>query len=260
MQIWSSAPLYIYYWISRSSGSTEQNSNYFFSLLCIETKIKIKLGISEKVIQRQLRRASLSGWLRPCELWQNFMFRGPKGPFMWTVRTFGTKKQGIIYVWFQHYKKKISNFSNPLCYSFLLTGKTFNLLSSRKRTSSCRPELVIVRYLIYWTFLEEQQVLIHSWTHTKLQEQKAFSPKNGLGTLTKWTINKFSRVMGPTVNLVAAIFSKQNTGTRLYYSKKTLAIRQTVFKLKLSKPPPTGIENYEYLQQLQKQEQVNSSR
>ena len=33
---------------------------------------------------------------------------------------------------------------------------------------------------------------------------------------------------------------------------------QAVIKLKLSKPPPTGIENYQYLQQIWKQEQISS--
>ena len=33
---------------------------------------------------------------------------------------------------------------------------------------------------------------------------------------------------------------------------------KAVIKLKLSKPPPTGIENYHYLQQIWKQEQMSS--
>ena len=37
-----------------------------------------------------------------------------------------------------------------------------------------------------------------------------------------------------------------------------LATEQAVVKLKLSKPPPTGIENYQNLQQIWKQEQMSS--
>ena len=37
-----------------------------------------------------------------------------------------------------------------------------------------------------------------------------------------------------------------------------LTTEQAVVKLKLSKPPPTGIENYQYLQQIWKQEQMSS--
>ena len=37
-----------------------------------------------------------------------------------------------------------------------------------------------------------------------------------------------------------------------------LSTEQSVIKLKLSKPPPTGIENYHYLQQIWKQEQISS--
>ena len=38
--------------------------------------------------------------------------------------------------------------------------------------------------------------------------------------------------------------------------KSGLTTEQAVVKLKLSKPPPTGIENYQYLQQIWKQEQM----
>ena len=41
-------------------------------------------------------------------------------------------------------------------------------------------------------------------------------------------------------------------------SKSGLTTEQAVVKLKLSKPPPTGIENYQYLQQIWKQEQMSS--
>ena len=37
-----------------------------------------------------------------------------------------------------------------------------------------------------------------------------------------------------------------------------LTTKEAVVKLKLSKPPPTGIENYQYLQQIWKQEQMSS--
>ena len=40
--------------------------------------------------------------------------------------------------------------------------------------------------------------------------------------------------------------------------KSGLTTEQAVVKLKLTKPPPTGIENYQYLQQILKQEQMSS--
>ena len=39
-------------------------------------------------------------------------------------------------------------------------------------------------------------------------------------------------------------------------SKIVLTTEQAVVNLKLSKPPPTGNENYQYLQQVWKQEQM----
>ena len=40
--------------------------------------------------------------------------------------------------------------------------------------------------------------------------------------------------------------------------KSGLTTEQAVVKLKLSKPPPTGVENYQYLQPMWKQEQMSS--
>ena len=40
--------------------------------------------------------------------------------------------------------------------------------------------------------------------------------------------------------------------------KSGLTTERAVVKLKLSKPPPTGIENYQYLQLIWKQEKMSS--
>ena len=42
--------------------------------------------------------------------------------------------------------------SNPMCYPFLLTNKTLNLLTSWEQTSSSRSRLMIFSYWIYWIF------------------------------------------------------------------------------------------------------------
>ena len=44
----------------------------------------------------------------------------------------------------------------------------------------------------------------------------------------------------------------------LFKSEKRLTTEQAVIKLKLSKPHPTGIENYQYMQKIRKQEQMSS--
>ena len=44
------------------------------------------------------------------------------------------------------------------------------------------------------------------------------------------------------------------------HMKSGLTTEQAVIKMKMSKPPPAGIENYLYLQQIWKQEQMNSFR
>ena len=113
----------------------------------------------------------------------------------------------------------VSNWSNPICYPFLLTNEILNPLSSRKRTSlSCSNSVVFSCWLL-WNFLEVQQVLTPSWRHTKLQRQKVFSPTNGLITLTKRRTQNFHRMMLSTLNFVAVTLLKPNTRTILTYWK-----------------------------------------
>ena len=64
-------------------------------------------------------------------------------------------------------------------------------------------------------------------------------------------------MMLSTVNFDAATLSKPNTQTVILL-KNGLTTEQAVIKMKLSKPPPTEIENYQYLQQVWKQEQMSS--
>ena len=109
------------------------------------------------------------------------------------------------------------NLIKPICYPFLLTNATLNLWSSRKRTNSSRSSLVIFNYWIYWTFLAEQQALIHSRRHLKLQKQKKFSLTNGLITLTKCKIQNLLRMTPSTVIFVAVVLLKQNTTTLLFH-------------------------------------------
>ena len=111
------------------------------------------------------------------------------------------------------------NLINFFCYPFLLPNGTFNLLSSRKRTSSSRSNLVIFSYWMQWTIWAEQQAFIHPCRHAKLQKQKGFSPTKSLITLTKCRIQNFSRMTPFTVNFVAVTLLKPNTRTMLTYWK-----------------------------------------
>ena len=85
-----------------------------------------------------------------------------------------------------------------------------------------------------------------------------FSSKNGLITLTKCRIQNFphhdafySKRRGS--NPLEAIYTDE-----ISLLKIGLTTEQAVVKLKLSQPPPTGIENYQYLQRIWKQEQMSS--
>ena len=104
----------------------------------------------------------------------------------------------------------------------------------------------------------KQLILIHSWRHTKLQKQKYSSLTNSLITQTKSRTQNFPRVTPSTVNFAALTLLKPITRTMLTHWKKTLTKELAVIKLKLSRAHLTGIENYQYLQQLWKLEQVSS--
>ena len=92
----------------------------------------------------------------------------------------------------------------------------------------------------------------------KTSETKRFSPTNGLITLTKCRIQNFPHMTPFTVNFVAVTILKPKHTDCVNLLKSGLTTEQAVIKLKLSKPPPTGIENYHYFQQIWKQEQMSS--
>ena len=130
-------------------------------------------------------------------------------------------------------------------------------MSSKKQISLSCSKSLIFRCWILWTLLEEQQVLIPSWKQTKLQGQKDSSATNSLITTIKCRRQKFSQMILSTANFAAVTLLKPNKRTMLTYRKVDWP-QQAVIELKLSKPPPTGIENYQYLQQIWKQEQKSS--
>ena len=113
---------------------------------------------------------------------------------------------------------------------------------------------MIFSYWIYWTFLAEQQALISSWRHIKPEEKKVFSPTNSLITLTKCRLQNFPHMTPFTVNFVAVT---EYTDCVNFF-KNRLTTEQAVVKLKLSKRPPSGFENYQYLQQKRRQELMSS--
>ena len=127
--------------------------------------------------------------------------------------------QRFTCAWFQQWRIRSQLSQTLFCYPFLLTNETLNPLSSKKRTSLSRSNLVIISYWIKWTFLAEQQALFQSWRHTKLQKQKVFSRTNVLITLTKCKIQDFPHMTPFTVNFVAVTLLKPNTQTMSIFEK-----------------------------------------
>ena len=92
----------------------------------------------------------------------------------------------------------------------------------------------------------------------KTSETKGFFPYEGFDHTDK--------IQNPELHPYDAFYSKlrscnpHETEYTDYVNllKSGLTTSQVVIKMKLSKPPPTGIENYQYLQQIWKQEQMSS--
>ena len=61
-----------------------------------------------------------------------------------------------------------------------------------------------------------------------------------------------------TVNFVAVTPLEADYTDYVNLLKSGLTTEQAVIKLKLSKPPPTGIEKYQYLQKIRKQDKMSS--
>ena len=114
--------------------------------------------------------------------------------------------------------KVISIYSKLPYYTILLTKKIMSLLSARKLISSST--LVIFSYLIFWTFLAEQQVLIYSWKSTKLQKQKNSSATIGLITFTNIRTQNFPLMTHSAVNFAAVTLLMPNPRTMLIFWKR----------------------------------------
>ena len=69
---------------------------------------------------------------------------------------------------------------------------------------------------------------------------------------------EFTHITPSTKNFVAATFLKPKKTDYLNLLERELTTDHAVVKLKMSKPALIGIENYQYLQQLWKQEQMSS--
>ena len=178
LQLWSSSSLCILYWISQRCGVTEQNLNEtFVSWYQVNNKEETWHLLGETQPTSQSRGASGSGWLWRQALCLYSVLTDTNEPNKWSSRAFRTVLSCMTIVWFQKCKIK-PHFDQTLfaAHSFYRTRHS-TYCTLRKLTSSSRSSLLIFNYWIYWTFLLEQQVFIHSWRHTKLQKQKDFSPQ-----------------------------------------------------------------------------------
>ena len=95
---------------------------------------------------------------------------------------------------------------------------------------------------------------------------KAYKTSETKGFVPYECFDHLDKLQNPELPPYDAFFSKLRSCNPLeteytdYVNilKCGLSTERAVIKLKLSKPPPTGIENYHYLQQTWKQEQMRS--
>ena len=102
-----------------------------------------------------------------------------------------------------------------------------------------------------------QQVLILSWRRTNFRNKKCLSIR------MVWSTWQTAKIIFPPFDAFHGKFRSCNPPETQYTDYVNLVnigltTAQVVTKLKLSEPPPTGIGNYQHLQQLWKQEQMNS--
>ena len=95
------------------------------------------------------------------------------------------------------------------------------------------------------------------WKAYKTSETKGFFPYKWFDQPEKMQNLEPPRMMLSTVNFAAATSSEQYMDY-VNVLQNGLTTEKAVIKLKRSKPPPTGIENYHYLQQIRKQKQLSS--
>ena len=144
--------------------------NFFFD---IETTIKFKLGsILEKLIQCHNRRKQAD--LDDCdnETCTSTQFLQTQMKQLIDLQENLERYCNVLPVFGFNSAKYDLNLKNHICYPFLLTNVTLNLLSQKKRTSLSRANLAILSCWISWVFLEVQQVLIPSWRHTNFIDKR----------------------------------------------------------------------------------------
>ena len=139
-----------------------------------------------------------------------------------------------------------STWSNLICYLVSSMRGIWNLLWLKKPTNLCLLNSVMFCFLILWTFSVEQQALTRFLKLTKQQKLKASLRMNGSSVKKRW-ISEF-----PPYD---AFFSKLRNVNPLEkdysdYQKMLscgLKTEEALSKMKLSKPQPSGEENYQYL-------------
>ena len=90
----------------------------------------------------------------------------------------------------------------------------------------------------------------------KTPETKGFFPYEWFHQHEKMRNTELSRMIPSRVNFAAVTLLNYRNYVNLL--KNGLTTEQVVIELKLSKPAPTGVENYQYAQQIWKQEQMSS--
>ena len=124
-----------------------------------------------------------------------------------------------------------------------------SLLSSKKRTSSFGD----IQFLDRLSFLGGATSLDSFLKAYKISDTKSLSATNGFTTFTKCRTQVFPRMTLFTVKLAVLTFLKPTTCNILTFWKVEWRHNKPLWKFKLTKPPPTWIENYHNVEKIWKQ-------
>ena len=230
--------------------------NLFFD---IETTIKIKLGsLLEKLTQRHNRREQVDFDDcddETCSSTQFLQIR--KKTVDWSAGAFGTLLQRFpIFVF------NSANFELNLMKSYLLpilvNERNIEPTVIEKANDFISFNVGDIQLLDIMNFLGGATSLDSFLKAYKTSETKGFFPY-------EW-FDDPDKLQNPELPPYDAFYCKFRSCNPLEteytdyvnFLKSGLSTEQAVIKLKLSKPPPTGIENYHYLQQIWKPEQMSS--
>ena len=225
----------------------------------IKTTIKIKLGsILEKLTQRPIRREQAD--LDNChnEICASTQFLQIQKNQLIDLQVFLERFCNILSVFGFHSAKYDLNLIKSYLLPNLVNEQDIEPTVIKKANQFISFKVGDIQLLDKINFLGGATSLVSFLKAYKTSETKVFFPYEWFDHADKMQNTERPPYDAFYSKLRSFITLEGEYTDYVNLLKSGLTTEQAVVKLKLSKPPPTGIENYQYLQQIWKQEQMSS--